>query len=127
MGLTPTEVVHGYLAAFDAADPDQISGFVADRFVNEHTSALGDGCVGRTEYRTRLPGFLASFPGVHYDVEDTVSDGNRVVVAYTLTATHDGHPVSLRGVMRFVVDGEVLVRRVDYWDSLSFLRQVGQA
>ncbi len=127
MGLTPAEVVHGYLAAFESGDPDLIASFVADRFVNEHTSALGDGCVGRDSYRERLPGFLAQFPGLRYEIEDTVVEGTRVVAAYTLVATHDGYPVRLRGVMRFEVEGASIVRRVDYWDSLSFQRQVAQA
>ena len=113
--------------AFASADPDRIAGLVADDFVNEHTSALGSGSAGRDAYRDRLPGFLSSFPGLRYEVEEVVADGDRVVAAYTLTASSDGHPVRLRGVMRFVVRGGEIVRRVDYWDSLSYLRQVGQA
>ena len=32
---------------------------VTDDFVNEHTSALGSGCVGKAEYASRVPGFMA--------------------------------------------------------------------
>ena len=42
-----------------------------------------------------------------------------------MTATSDGQPVEVRGVMVFeVVDG-LITRRTDYWDSLSYLRQIG--
>ncbi len=95
--------------------------------MNEHTSALGDPCAGRAEYRRRLPGFLASLPGVRYDVEDLIAEGERVVAAYRISGTAGGVPFSLRGTMWFVVRDGAIARRTDYWDSLGFLRQTGQA
>ena len=54
-------------------------------------------------------------------------EGELYAVAYTMRATHDAHPITIRGVMRIEVrDGEVS-RRVDYWDALTFLKQTGQA
>jgi ketosteroid isomerase-like protein len=44
-----------------------------------------------------------------------------------MTGSSDGNPVDLRGVMVFdIVDGRI-ARRTDYWDSLTFLRQTGNA
>jgi steroid delta-isomerase-like uncharacterized protein len=122
---TATTVAVAYLASFSRADADAIAAHVAPGFRNEHTSALGSSSTGRDEYRRRLPGFLASFPGLAYDVEQVVADERgAVAVAYRMTATSDGHPVAVRGVMVFdVVDG-LIARRTDYWDSLGFLRQV---
>ena len=88
-----------YLASFAAGDPDAIAAHVAADFVNEHASALGRGSTGAAEYRSRLPGFLASLPGLRYDVESVIADGARVAVEYRLTATSDGHPIDVRGVM----------------------------
>jgi steroid delta-isomerase-like uncharacterized protein len=125
--VTPTEVCAGYLAAFTTADPDVVVSFVTDDFVNEHTAALGSGCIGKTEYRARLPGFLTSMPHLRYEVEDVVADGDRVDVAYTLRAHVNERDVAVRGVMRFhVADGRI-THRVDYWDSTVFLRQAGLA
>jgi len=98
---------------------------VTEGFVNEHTAALGSGCVGRDEYRRRLPGFLADFAGLHYEVEDVVAEGDRVVAAYRMTATFGGAPIDLRGVMRFRIEGDRVAHRVDYWDALTFQQQVG--
>jgi steroid delta-isomerase-like uncharacterized protein len=120
-------VVRSYLAAFAAADPDTIASHVTEDFLNQHTSALGDPCEGRDEYRRRLPGFLARLPGVRYDVEDVVADGTRVVAAYVISGTAEGVPFSLRGTMWFEVRDGLIARRTDYWDSLGFLRQTGQA
>jgi limonene-1,2-epoxide hydrolase len=125
--VTPAEVCRAYLAAFATANPDAVTALVTDDFVNEHTAALGSGCVGKAEYASRVPGFLASMPGLRYDVEDVVADGPRVMAAYTLHTTVNDRPIALRGVMRFRVEGELIAHRVDYWDSLVFKQQAGLA
>ena len=120
-----TAVCVGYLEAFSTGNPDVVAAFVTDDFVNEHTAALGGGCVGIDEYKQRLPGFLASMPGLRYEVEDVVADGERVWAAYTLRTTVNERPIAVRGVMRFVVREGRIAHRIDYWDSLVFQRQAG--
>src|SRR5829696_1192092 len=95
MTAAPADVARSYLAAFATAAPD------ADGFVNDHASALGSRSEGRDEYRRRLPGFLARFPGIRYDVQQLVAEGSAVAAAYVMTATSDGHPVEVRGLMLF--------------------------
>lgn len=125
--IDPVAVVRSYLAAFDAGDPDAIAAHVGDDFVNDHASALGSRSDGAAEYRRRLPDFLHQLPDLHYEVTQIVAEGGAVAAAYTLTARPDDTPVELRGLMLCeVADGRV-VRRTDYWDSLSFLRQTGRA
>jgi len=120
-------LVRSYLHSFATGDPDAIAAHVTDDFVNEHTSALGSSCTGRHEYLGRLPGFLAAFPGLRYEVEQVLVDGDHVAAAYRMTATSEGHPVDLRGVMLFELEGDRIAHRTDYWDSLTYLRQMGQA
>lgn len=117
----------GYLEAFSTADPEVVAEFVTDDFINEHTAALGSGCVGSAEYRRRLPGFLSSMPGLRYDVEDVVADGDRVYAAYTLRTTVNDRPIAVRGAMRFLVRDGRIAHRIDYWDSLVFQQQAGMA
>jgi ketosteroid isomerase-like protein len=122
--MTAADVVRSYLAAFETRDVAAIAAHVADGFVNEHTSALGTGCVGRDAYLQRLPGFLESMPGLHYEVEDVVAEGSRAMATYTLHARIDGRDVAVRGAMRFVLTGGLIARRTDYWDSKVFLDQI---
>jgi predicted ester cyclase len=122
-----TEVCVAYLDSFATGDADVVASFVTADFVNEHTAALGSGCVGVDEYRRRLPAFLSSMPGLRYEVEDVVADDDRVWTAYTLRATVDERSIAVRGVMRFVVRGGRIAHRIDYWDSLVFQRQAGLA
>lgn len=122
---TPTAVVASYLASFAAGDPDAIAAHVADDFVNTHTAALGSSCRGRAAYRDRLPGFLASMPGIDYQLESTVTEGSHVAAFYTLTGTWQGGAAfSVRGVQHLVVEHGLITHRTDYWDSASFLTQV---
>jgi ketosteroid isomerase-like protein len=117
--------VEGYLAALSAADVDRVLDHVTDDFHNEHTSSLGSSSYGSDEYRSRLPGFLAQFAGLQYEVVDTIVEDDRAAVRYRLTANFDGHPLDIPGVMLFVVRDGRVARRTDVWDSMTFLRQTG--
>ena len=122
------DVVTGYLASFAAGDPDVIAGFVADGFHNEHLSSIASSCVGRDEYRSRLPGFLSDFADRRYAVIDVVEQQREsrsdVVVRYAFTAVYDGTPIDIPGVMWFTVEDERITHRLDVWDSGTFLAQV---
>lgn len=122
---TPAELCASYLASFATGDADLIASHVAAGFINEHTSALGAGCVGNEEYRRRLPGFIGSMPGLIYNVETITAEGGDVWAAYTLSANVNDRPISIRGAMHFEVDGNLISRRVDYWDSQVFKNQAG--
>ncbi len=123
--MNSSDVCRQYLAAFASGSAEDVVAWVTDDFVNEHTAALGSGCVGRSEYATRVPGFLASMPGLRYDIEDVLADDDRVAVAYVLRATVNDRAVAVRGVMRFLVRDALVAKRVDYWDSLVFKEQAG--
>jgi len=121
----PADVVRRYLAAFAVGDADGIAALVTDDFVNEHTAALGSGCMGRDEYRKRLPGFIASMPGLRYEIERQICDCEQVANAYTLHATVNDRPIRVRGMMRITVRDGLVQDRTDYWDSKVFLQQAG--
>jgi ketosteroid isomerase-like protein len=117
--------VEGYLAALSAADVERVLEHVSDDFHNEHTSSIGTSSHGRDEYRSRLPGFLGQFSGLHYEVIDTIVEDDRASVRYRLTANFDGHPLDIPGVMLFETRDGRITHRTDVWDSLTFLRQTG--
>lgn len=124
--------VQGYIAALNRGDPDAIAACVAEDFVNEHTSTLGQSVSGRDNYRSRLEGFLERFRSLHYELEDLIVDGSRAAAPYSMTFRWYGGPgepvaVRIRGMFRFEVADGLLTRRVDYWDSSEFERQVRPA
>ena len=123
------DIVTAYLDALGGDDPDAVAAFVAADFANEHFSTLGSNSVGRDEYRRRLPGFMEAFAGRHYEidavVEQAIDDGTQVVARYRLTATCDGVDIDVPGMMWLTVRHGEISRRIDCWDSLTFLDQTG--
>ncbi len=128
---TPGDIVITYLASFATGDPDAVAACVTSDFVNEHLSELGSGCDGREEYRRRLPGFLSTFSGARYTIvtlaQIATPAAGDVVVRYRFEATFEGTTIDIPGVMWFDVRDGLVARRTDLWDSLTFLRQTGQA
>jgi len=121
---TPLETALSYLEALNSGDVDRITALVSEDFVNEHTSARGSTVIGRQAYRERLPAFLGAFEELLYEVEETIAEGPLVAIAYVLTARVSGHPVRVRGMFRFRIEGGLITHRVDYWDGEEFRRQV---
>ena len=130
---TAAAIVTAYLSALASGDPEAVADCVTDDFVNEHLSELGEGSVGRDEYRRRLPAFLSTFADARYTIdalaEITPPDTNEpgVVVRYRFEATYDGTLIDIPGMMWFAIRDGRIARRTDLWDSLTFLRQTGSA
>lgn len=121
--MAAREIVEGYLHALSSGDVEGTVALVADGFVNEITAAIGAGTNGRDDYRSRLPGFLAQFAALQYEIVDIIAEGDRVSVRYRLTANFNGYPIDIPGVMLFEVRNDLIVRRTDVWDSMTLLRQ----
>ena len=100
---------------------------MSDDFSNEHTSALGSPSRGKAAYQERLADFLATFSGLTYEAADIIVEGDGAAAAYVMRARVDGTPIEIQGIMRLTIRGGLIERRVDYFDSLTFLRQTGQA
>lgn len=127
----PVDVATSFLRALAGNDPDAVAALVAEGFRNHHHSALGSDCVGREEYRRRLPHFLDAFQDRSYEVDDLVEQRRDavtdVVVRYRFRAQYAGSSIEIPGVMWLTIRGAVVVRRVDTFDSLTFLQQTGQS
>jgi ubiquinone/menaquinone biosynthesis C-methylase UbiE/predicted ester cyclase len=69
--------------------------------------------------------YLALFPDLRFDVDDQVTEGDKVASRWTLRGTHEGQEVKLRGIVisRFE-DGRI----IEDWaasDTLELVRQLG--
>jgi tetratricopeptide (TPR) repeat protein len=79
------------------------------------------------QYMTALGQFWKHNYAEALQAAATVAEGDRVAAAYLMRAVHDGVPIQIPGMFSFVITGGLITRRVDYFDSLTFLRQTGQA
>lgn len=123
--VTPSELALSYLSAFSGGDPDTIVSYVSEDFENNQISELGISCKGREVYRDRLGDFLKTFSELCYTPEEVIENGDRVAVAYRMNAKENDHPIEIRGVMLMVISDGLISRRNDYWDGISYQRQLG--
>lgn len=122
---SPAEIALGYVEAFASGDPDTVAAWVTEDFANNQMGVLGSRFVGRALYRQRLEGFLGRFSGLRYAAGAAIVEGKNVVVPYVMTASDAGRPIEIEGVMLITVEDGLVSRRDDYWDGLTYLRQIG--
>ena len=88
----------------------------------------------RETFKQFLTGHYAAFPDAKWTVEDVVAEGDRVVVRWTFTGTHQGEllgipptgkQVSMSGITIYrVADGKI----AEEWavsDIMGFMQQLG--
>ena len=121
----PIDVATSYLESFAKRDPDLIASHVSENFKNIHTSALGDPFEGRSSYRDRLPVFLEKFKDLTYECEEMIAHDEKVFVSYLMKADVDGSKISIHGVFNLRIINGFIESRIDYFDSLTFLKQIG--
>jgi len=111
--------------------------FIDKLIANSHAlSAPGvsGGGVGPTAYRRQVERYLAGFPDLKFTVDETVSEKDMLVVAWTITGTHRGEfhgilptnkKISFSGItIHQIADGKILESTAQ-WDVLAFLQQLG--
>jgi steroid delta-isomerase-like uncharacterized protein len=96
-----------------------------DKIIAE-SHALGDptlsgGAVGPSAYRRQVERFLKALPDLKFDIDQTVSEKDKLVVAWTITGTHRGEllgipatnkKISVSGItINQIADGKSWSRR----------------
>jgi len=92
--------------------------------------------VGPAAYRRQVERFLKGLPDLRFNIDETVSERDKLVVAWTLTGTHRGEflgipatnkKISVSGItINQIADGKILESTV-LWDVLSLMQQLGIA
>jgi steroid delta-isomerase-like uncharacterized protein len=103
------------------------------------THALGDPTVsgrgvGPAAYRRQVERFLNGLPDLKFIVDETISEGDKLVVYWTITGTHRGEflgvpptnkKVSFTGItINQIANGKILESTV-VWDGLGLMKQFG--
>lgn len=125
--VTPLELAIHYLNSFASGDPDRIAACVTEDFRNDQMGALGSRFQGKALYRERLEGFLGRFAGLSYSAIEPFAMGNRIALPYRMTASDAGQAIVIEGVMIITIRDQLICARVDYWDGLTYLQQMGLA
>ena len=103
------------------------------------THALGDptvagGATGPSAYRRQVERFLTGLPDLKFDVHETISEGDKLVVYWTITGTHRGEflgvpathkQVSFSGITINQIRNGKIIESTVIWDGLGLLEQFG--
>jgi steroid delta-isomerase-like uncharacterized protein len=93
-----------------------------------------DSQVGPTLYKQRVVEFTKSFPDLHFTIEDMISEMGKVVVSWTLSATHEGEfmeipatgrKISVEGITIHLITNGKILDSYARWDNLAAFRQIG--
>jgi len=122
--------------AFNRRDFSHWGSMLADGF---QASYPGAPLLNAEQARQYNQSFLPAFPDLHFAVERTLVDGDRVVVEWVASGTHDGPltaasgatipPTHRHGSVAGVLISEIrdgkIAREQTYWDQFSLLQQLG--
>ncbi|ADJ14005.1 ester cyclase [Halalkalicoccus jeotgali] len=90
--------------------------------------------IDREEYETFLSMYFEAFPDLSFEIEETISDGDRVGVRWTSRGTHTGElmdlpvtgkPVTVTGLSFIHIDGGMITAVYNNHDRLGLLEQLG--
>jgi len=90
--------------------------------------------IGPEAYKLRVSAFYVGFPDLHWTIEDTVAEKEKVVVCWTFSGTHKGDymgvpatntKVSFDGMtIHHMADGKIMDSH-STWDALDLMQQLG--
>ena len=124
------ELLIAYLDAYNRADWPQLSKYVGTAYVHHSGDQIRDldGFISGSKW------FHSAFPDVHVEVQDMITEGDRVAVRFTLSGTHNtavfgevptGRTVTLDGTTIFRFDDGVIAEDWEMMDEGQLRRQLG--
>jgi steroid delta-isomerase-like uncharacterized protein len=133
MGTDVERMLRDYAAAWSSGDVEKVASFLTDDCVIEN---LGGGMIycGQEEIKAWVRDVFASTPDVKIEVKSLFVAGEWAggewIQSGTYTGEVGGVPVTGqkflgRGASIFELHGGKIKREALYWDTLSFLRQLG--
>jgi steroid delta-isomerase-like uncharacterized protein len=99
-----------------------------------HGQIEGGAEINIPQFRALVETMLSAFPDFHVAIQDTISEGDRVVVRWTATMTHKGafagtpatgRRANVTGITILKVADGKIAEGWDNWDQLSLLTQIG--
>jgi len=129
-------VVDDYLVAWNAQDATAAANLLAED-VRYYDSALGETVVGRAAAKAKvIDSFMNATPDIYWNlVGSPVIEGQRVTFEWVLGGTNssawaDGTSATNKtfrifGMSAFTIEGDSIKVQSDYYDALSFYKQLG--
>ncbi len=128
-----TRFVTDLLDAWNAHDIERVAGFYTPDYEGVDV-AQATPQHGQEGIRQMVARYIQAFPDLHFTPDETISEGNRVVVVWTAHGTHErsllnippsGRKIMVRGVSVLTLAGTRVQHGVYVWDVAGLLRSIG--
>lgn len=119
--------------AFNAHDVDRAASFFSTEYHGVDVSQASPHS-GREGIRKNLSLYIEAFPDFQIKADETITNGNRIVVIWSSKATHQGKLMNIpptgrkiesRGVTVLTVENNQVKRGLYFWDVAGVLREMG--
>lgn len=116
----PTALLERLLGAVNAHDTDRLVACFADDYVNETPAHPSRGFRGRGQVRENWAQIFAGVPDVRAWLSRVVADGDTLWTEWEIAGTRSaGAPFSMRGVIIFRVERDVIVSARFYLEPVE--------
>lgn len=135
---SPDDFATDFLKAFSSTDVDRILTFFTDDAYYEDVPSVENGwdvpLRGHEMIRESLVDTFQALPDLAFELVSASSAGNRMVIEWIMTGTHEGdfpglpatgRTISIRGVSLIELEGGKIAWDRDYYDVYLLLTQLG--
>ncbi|HTT32514.1 MAG TPA: ester cyclase [Methylomirabilota bacterium] len=99
-----------------------------------HGPNFSGSSIGPEAYKLQVAQFVRAFPDLRWEIEETISENDKVVVVWTFTGTHKGEyrgvaatkkKVGVDGItVHHITDGKIMDSYAN-WDTWGMMKQLG--
>jgi steroid delta-isomerase-like uncharacterized protein len=99
-----------------------------------HGPTFSGSSIGPEAYKRQVLLFLTGYPDMHWTIEDTIAENDKVVACWTISGTHRGEymgipatnkEVSVEGITIHHIAGGKIMDSYSNWDVLGMMQQLG--
>lgn len=134
MTITSTEAsLEEWAAAWSVGDADRLASIFTDDCIYEDVT-MGVLTHGKAELKAFADGIFAAIPEFAIELGSRFAGGGWAAMEWTMSGTHHGDlpglpatgkSFSLRGSSILELSSDQIGRCTDYWDMVTFLKQIG--
>jgi len=115
---------------WNGQDLSVVDELAAPDFVNHGLNAPP----GAEGFKQFVAVVIGAFPDIHFAVEGVIAEGDKTVVRWTATGTHQdefmgipatGKAIAISGIAIDRFEGGKIVESWDEWDALGMMQQLG--
>lgn len=127
------QLVQELIDAWNTRDVDRVAALYAAEYVG---TDIGEAQpqLGQQGVRQTLRRYLQAFPDLHFDLNQTIVDGNQAALCWTARGIHGGslmnipptgRTIAIQGISVITVVEGSIITGLYIWDLAGLLRSIG--